>query len=403
MSDLCPTPGPDDPLVRALLGTVDCHVQSLVQDGYGVLFQPSGAFDSALTVLLTLYVALFGYRLMLGRAQLNVGDLALTAVKIGAVLALATQWSAYQAIVYHTLFYGPQQLADLMMHGLRGSGGSYNGDVFDGLQRAFNDLTSFSPATPPGAAAAPPGSKGELSTLLNQAGFESLLLLISAVVLLLSSLGVLLACKIVLGLLLAVGPIFIALFLFDSTRGLFEGWMRAAIGFALAPVAVTLLLGLALALLEPSLLQIEGMRQSDSFTAGVAFSVVVLVTVFAGVAFGLVVAGGVVAGSFRLPRAATVAAGQGAGASTQRAANETPIQPRAERTAAAMAAQQRRDGVVFARLASAPEVGSSQDRRAIIQTAGSERGTPSTEVRLGQSSRRQASPRAARSGVRSVQ
>jgi type IV secretion system protein VirB6 len=402
MADYCPTPGPDDPLVRALLSSVDCHVQGLVQGGYDTLFQPSGAFDNALTALLTLYVALFGYRLMLGRAQLNVGDLALTAVKLGAVVALATQWSAYQAVVYHTLFYGPRELADAVMHGMRSSGSGFNGDVFDGLQRAFNDLTAFSPATPAGAAAAPPGAKGVLSTLLGQAGFESLLLLISAVVLLLSSLGVLLACKIVLGLLLAIGPIFIAMLLFDSTRGLFEGWLRACLGFAFAPVAVTLLLGLALSLLDPLLIQIENMRQADSFTPGVAFAVTVLVMVFAGVALGLGIAGGVVAGGFRLPsRRSAVTPALSSAASTPRA-GEGILPPRADRTAAAMAAQQRRDSAIFARVASAPAEAAA-DRRATVQTLIRDRGAPATEIRLGQTAdRRRAGPRAARGGVRSV-
>jgi len=49
------------------------------------------------------------------------------------------------------LFFGPQQLADLILRGLGDHGATAGGDVFDGLQRAFTDLTSFSPATPPGA------------------------------------------------------------------------------------------------------------------------------------------------------------------------------------------------------------------------------------------------------------
>src|SRR5260370_1139266 len=69
----------------------------------------------------------------------------------------------------------------------------------------------------------------------------------------LASLVILVDSKIVLGLLLAVGPAFLLLLLFDATRGLFEGWTRAALAFALAPLAVTLLLGLALAMIDPAL------------------------------------------------------------------------------------------------------------------------------------------------------
>jgi type IV secretion system protein VirB6 len=410
MAGACPAPGPDDPLVRSLLGTVDCNVQDLVQTGYATLFQPSGVFVTAITAILTIYVALFGYRLMLGRAQLNVSDLALTAVKLGVVLALATQWGAYQAIVYRTLFFAPQQLADIMLHGLRAHGSALDGNVFDGLQRAFTDLTSFSPAQPPGGPLTAqttgpngaPASGGVLSTLLSKAGFDSMLMLISAVILLLSSLGVLLACKVVLGLLLAIGPIFIALLLFDSTRGLFEGWLRASLGFALAPLAVTLLLGLALNLLEPSLQQIEVMRQVNSYTPGVAFGAIVLVVVFAGVSLGLVAAGAVIAGGFRLPRPDR--GSQSSGAPT---VSPTPLyadpaaQPRATRTAAAMAAQERRDAAIFAGAAASPIIAPVADQRTPMAFSASARDVqgPTAEPRLGQS-RRNASPRAARSGTR---
>jgi type IV secretion system protein VirB6 len=45
--------------------------------------------------------------------------------------------------------------------------------------------------------------------------------------------------------------VFIALVLFDSTRGLFEGWLRAALAFA-SPARARLL-GIALVMLQPSL------------------------------------------------------------------------------------------------------------------------------------------------------
>lgn len=424
MSDACPAPSPDDPLVRSLLSTVDCNVQTVVQTGYASLFQPSGAFATVLTALLTIYVALIGYRLLLGRSQLSISDFALTAVKLGAVVALATQWGAYQALVYRLLFYGPQQIADVILHGLRANNAVIGGDVFDGLQRAFVDLTAFSPATPPGAPAvipsgnaaaaaaasglAPGGAAGELSTLLSKAGFDSLLLLGSAVILLLSSLGVLLASKIVLGLLLATGPVFIALLLFESTQGLFAGWFRASLAFAFVPLAVTLLLALALTMLEPSLAELEAMQSSGTYIPGVAFAVAVLVVVFAGVAAGLVAAGGMIAAGFhpfrsRVSRSAqaftpTVAAPTAAGV-------EAAVSPRAVRLASAVAAQTRRDAAIFARAGAAPVALPSPggDRRTTITSTTTERASRETaaiESRLGQRPRRGAAPREARVGAR---
>ena len=426
MADACPIPGPDDPLVQGLLATTDCHVQALVRSGYGSLFEGSGPFAGVLTVLLTIYVALIGYRLLLGRSQLNISDFALTAVKLGAVVALATQWGTYQTVVYRALFDGPQQVADLVLHGLSANGVSFGGDVFEGLQRAFADLTAFSPAAPPGAAAnaaaqAAPAISPALAAaaptaaalpvaaagggLLSKGGFDSLLLLGSAVVLLLSTLGVLLMAKIVLGFLLALGPIFIAALLFDSTRGVFEGWLRASLGFAFAPLAVTVLLGLALTLLGPSLGELEVMKEQNTYTPGVAFGVLILVMVFAAVSAGLLLAAGVVAGGFKLPGARRAAFAAAPVAAPQPAAPPAAL-GRAERVAAAASAQERRDAAVFTRAGAGASpggggsaVGGGVDRRTSVETITTDRAAPAVvtvETRLGQAPRRSARPRDAR-------
>ncbi|WP_174241438.1 type IV secretion system protein, partial [Caulobacter sp. S45] len=227
MAGLCPTPAPDDPLVQGLMSATDCHVQALVRTGYSALFAPEGVYAGVLTALMIAYVALIGYRLLLGRGQLAIGEMAMTAVKLGAVLALATQWGTYQTVVYRAAFEGPQQIGALILHDLTAHGVLEGGDVFDGLQRAYDDLTAFSPAAPPGAtptsataaptplaapvAGAPPVGTQNGGGFLGKAGFDSILLLVSAIALLLSTLGVLLAAKLVLGLLLALGPVFIAM------------------------------------------------------------------------------------------------------------------------------------------------------------------------------------------------
>ena len=57
-----------------------------------------------------------------------------------------------------------------------------------------------------------------------------------------STLGLVLTAKVVLALLLALGPVFAALLLFEQTRGMFDGWLRAAFAFAFIPLFTTLAL-----------------------------------------------------------------------------------------------------------------------------------------------------------------
>ena len=313
MAPLCPAPDLKDALVQSLLVSTDCHVRALVETGYGAIFGAQGQFGAVLTALLVIYVALIGFRLMLGRGPLSVGETVLNAVKLSAVLALATQWSTYSQLVFRLVFDGPQELATALQHAIRGPVAD---GVFERLQPPFDALTLFSPATPPGvhprdpfAAAAMPVTQLELMT---KPSFDALLLLISAGVLLSSTLVTLLAAKIVVGVLLALGPAFIALLLFESTRGLFIGWLRATLAFALTPLFITLTLELGLLLLGPYLAQIELMRDTDSYVPGVAITVLVLVIVLAGVSAAVALACGLAASGVklapRLPRSGRASA-----------------------------------------------------------------------------------------------
>jgi type IV secretion system protein VirB6 len=386
----CPAPDSDTPLVRGLLGVVDCNTQALVHSGYSALFAPSGGFTGALTAILTIYVAFIGYRLMLGQSQLRVGEFAVTAVKIGAVLALATQWDAYQALIYRFLFEAPQQLASALLGAVHPAGSALGDNVFDGLQRAFDDLSGF--ATGYASHATP-----QTSPFMGGTGLGALVLTSSATILLLSSLGVLLTAKIVLSLLLAVGPIFIALFLFDGARGLFEGWLRASIAFAFAPFASILLLGVALNMLEPSLLQMEELRQRGVFVLGPVYSVATLVLVFAAVSVGAIIAGGMIASGFRLPERRTAAAASEAAASPM-AAPPPSILSRAERVAAAAGAIERRDSRLLATARTSAAVQETDRRTQVVALSDRRSQTaPVAETRLGQSVRRVARPRTLRS------
>jgi type IV secretion system protein VirB6 len=74
---------------------------------------------------------------------------------------------------------------------------------------------------------------------------------ISGMLILLGSAGALVLTRIVLALLLAIGPVFVVLALFRQTRGLFEAWLRTALLFALAPSLTVIAGSAAVAALGP--------------------------------------------------------------------------------------------------------------------------------------------------------
>lgn len=296
MPALCPAAAADAPLVRSLLDGVDCNVNGLAVEGYAVLARPDGPVLSVLTALLTLYVAFIGLRLLLGRGGLTVGEATVAVLKIGLVLVLATSWDAYQTVVYDALFRGPTDLAAHLLAAVQPAGSAFRGDPFAGLQAAHDVLT--------GTAGAYAGRAGAASPLLGGVAFSAAALNVAAFLMLMSTVGTLLAAKVVLAILLALAPVFAGLLLFDATRGALEGWLKAAVGFALVPLVTTLALAVELTVLEPHLVRLVQMRASGELEDGPAVTILVLCLVFAGVLTGLGVAGAVIAAGLRLPRSA---------------------------------------------------------------------------------------------------
>ncbi len=258
---------------------VDCHSLALGVDGYGAL-GPATGFGMALSGVLTIYVALIGYRLLLG-GQITVREGVGSAIRLGFVLALATQWAAYQPLVYDVVTSGPADLASRVLApgGLIGGGGGGDAparliDRVQDTHAALGDLIRrlaptpdaaapvASPGAVPGAGAAPsaPASPAAAAGTATAAAStaEARAALVSADRLLVgATLAGTLSVRVIAALLLALGPIFIACLLFEATRGLFAGWVRVLAGAALAGVAAALVIALELAVIEP---QVQALR-----------------------------------------------------------------------------------------------------------------------------------------------
>ena len=308
-----------DALARDVLATADCLIATQVEQGYAALLAPGGTFVTALTIGLTIYVAVIGYRLVLGLSGLTLGELVPHFIKIGVILALATSWASYQTIVFDLLFHGPQEVANVIVRQAAGTGAAGQSDVLMALQSVFDRMTdgaadawativppSVVPAAPVAApvlgapvAAAPIVAR--LPFALGAPQFVAALLWFSALVLMAASVGVLLVVRIVLALLLLLGPLFVALALFRSTRGLFEGWLRVTVKFALVPLFALPLIAVTVSLLAPISatlgdVPVAGVRDSP------ALLILLVVLVFAAVMVQAARLGGGIAAGIRLPR-----------------------------------------------------------------------------------------------------
>jgi type IV secretion system protein VirB6 len=363
--------------LRGVLDFIDCQAQNIGAQGYQALASPGSAVSIALTAMLTILVALYGYRMMFGHTP-SARDGVLTLAKIGIVLALATSWPAYRALVYDVALHGPAQLAgDIGRPSqLPGADGGLVGRL-QGVDSGLLLLGEY------GVGRASSDQKitrervinGRRELVVEQAQqppsiFDPMALGWSRILFLVGTIGALAAVRLVSGLLLALGPFFIAFLLFEGTRGLFEGWVRGLAGAALGAAAVTILLGAELALVEPWLTYLIAMRQADLSIVGAPVELMVVMAVFALAMAAALYAAARVATGFRLPEAwrgapAQIASALRGDAAQPRLAVTNHSLPAEQRSRAvavaeAVAASQRRELMVAASPANAPSRGTGQ-------------------------------------------
>ena len=298
----CPAFDPSGPYVTGLTGFVDCQVQALGENGYLALGTGS-SFGLALTGMLTIYVALLGYRMLLGDAPTLRGGV-VAMVKIGFVIALAQQWPAYQALVYRVVVDGPGELGTTILSS-SGLADARGPDAAQRVQAAYVALSpSDAPAnTLPNTNAAATGPAVPVPSGLGTPPLANATTERAGQILVLSSLGGLLSVRIVAALLLALGPLFATLLLFGATRGLFEGWVRGLVGAALASVGVATTIMFELAVLEPQVAMLTFARQANLPVPLLPGEILVTTLVFTAVLLVVMFAAVRVTSGFRIPRA----------------------------------------------------------------------------------------------------
>ncbi|MBV9841255.1 MAG: type IV secretion system protein [Sphingomonadaceae bacterium] len=293
----CPVPPPDVAQMRALLMTVDCNSRLFAEAGFRALSDQGGFFPAALTALLTIYVALLGYRLLFGIGGARVAEGPLTALKIGAIMALTLNWATFQTLVFDVAYKAPVELARTV----GGPMGPRDGDLVGAAQADYDELIADARAIAKQAA--------QRTTTGTQQGGEvnaANQLFDAAQTLFMASVGVLAIALIAIGVLSALGPIFIALFLFENTRGLFAGWMRALVTAAIVPVVGWAIITLMIVALRPGLETLAADRVAGEIGLDTVTAVVAIISVFAIAQLVLAGAAALIGSGFRFRRAATV-------------------------------------------------------------------------------------------------
>jgi type IV secretion system protein VirB6 len=239
--------------VSSALTAVDCIASGVSEQAFNRLFGSEGQLAFALTLVLGLYVGFFGISLMMGRANLSVRALLPKMMTLGLVLTFATSFVAFSTIFYNIFIGGPDQIAGILT-GTQGSATATFAQkldvVFLAIQQASGDTNEISAFSPRG------------------------MMWFGAMLLLLGTVGLLVTARIGLALLLAVGPIFVVLALFEGTRGLFTGWLKGLVMLALTPLFAVLGGSIMLELSVPILAALVAVPGQIDQNAAMAFFLV---------------------------------------------------------------------------------------------------------------------------------
>lgn len=384
----CPALATEGAFLSSLLDHLDCQGRTLGAAGYQALADPASPVSAVVTGILTLYIALFGLRMILG-ATPGFRDSVLAVAKIGIVLTIATSWPAFRTVIHDVVTIGPAQLSQVIgaASGLPGA----NGDLTARLQRVDNGiirLTTLGSGRNDLTSRAPEGRPGETSVerapLTDDLAFGAArIIFVSSIVAgsALVSLGA--------GVLLALAPLFAGLLLFDTARGLFVGWLRALAFIFLASVAATIIVGVELALLEPWLSRILQLRQARLVTSQAPLELLILCLGFGLTLFGtmavLLRVAFMMQVSLRLPQLDAVSEIFRPARAAPRSSASTPSETsgRALAIANAVAASQRRESAAAGRTGRLLQ-GRWTDRAAT---------SPATATTRGVSASRRAKPR----------
>lgn len=288
----CPQILTGSEFVTRIVTHIDCQARFLGSYGYTALSEPGSPASTLITGLLTLFVAIWGFRLAFGYIPQG-RDLMGDVLKVGIVLTLAFSWPAFRTVVHDLALDGPAHIASLLATpGAASTGGNFV-ERLQGIDNGIQSLIDlgtgrFSDQFLEGQA----GVASFAGTALQDdaaLGWARLTYLAG----LIGSLGLL---RLVAGLLLALAPLAAGLLLFDATRGIFAGWLRGLVLTLLASVGVTVILAIELAVLEPFLRDALQVRSSGyaapsapielfAITAGFALLQLLSIWLLAKVAF----------------------------------------------------------------------------------------------------------------------
>ena len=286
-------------MFESLLDATDAAIGAFIFDAWASFIAVAGDW---ITAIMILYIVITGYLMLIGRFGSTFSDWFVRILKLSVVFIFVTNVDLLTRVLFELFTNVPEAVASQLAGVAGGDEGGINGSIgvvwqqgLTATQNIFQEasLTSWSPVV-----------------------FALIILIVTILAVVYITFLVMLA-KLAVAVLLGVAPFFILLYLFESTRSIFEGWLRQLMSFALIPVFLYGLLALVInivqtmsdQMLAATANEVWGITQVGPYALVMLVSLL-LTTQVMGWASG--VAGGFSLSTVNAFRNSTIAAGAGA-------------------------------------------------------------------------------------------
>jgi len=223
------------PIVAPLFAQVDAAVIGFY---LAAAARVAAAAVNPFRAMVTIYILLWGLAHWRGLINEPLSDGVARLFRVVLIGAIALGAGVYGARIASFLYNSPAQLAAVVVGGAVTPETVMDASISKGndIALAFMDLVSTFDVG------------GSFAAILS-----ALVVWIFTAVLVLYGTALILLSKVILGLVIALGPLFIALLLFDSTKRFFEGWLGQALNYLFVYALVVSAINIMFALWAPQL------------------------------------------------------------------------------------------------------------------------------------------------------
>lgn len=222
--------------LSSTLNTVDAVIGNFVNIAYTHFIQ---ANTGVITLLFTLYVMLLGYQFLHHHHHFNLSAVIRHIIVMLCVYGLIMNWQLYHLFIYRIFTEEPANIANILMNASgKLQGGENIAQALDGIYSSTIDAAT--------------GFLGQINFSASALAFiiYAVLIFLLGTLMCVFALLLFIYAKMMMAIVLALGPIFILFVLWNATRGLFNAWLNSIVTVALIPIVTSAILVLMLSVIH---------------------------------------------------------------------------------------------------------------------------------------------------------